>query len=287
MTERRQQSEQNDYARRVLFATELSDDESPSARATVISLALHIVAVSVLTASLHFSAPVNLRPYEVSMLREVRLVDPTAFSTGSPRPTVGGGAGTRQPAPASHGATPPRTEAHTIYPPLRITTPRPQLPVSPTILDTAAPKIEANFRYGDPASVLIPASAGEGIAGIGSAPLASGAPGSDVNVVRKPVPGPQTVFSLNEISVAPLLVYKVDPDYSDQARLARYNGTVLLRLVIDEKGDPRDIRILRSLGLGLDEKAIEAVRHWRFRPGLKDGKAVAVDANIEVNFQLL
>jgi protein TonB len=111
--------------------------------------------------------------------------------------------------------------------------------------------------------------------------------GTDTGSSRKQSGSSGAIFSLNQVSVAPLLVYKVDPDYSDQARLARYNGTVLLRLIIDEKGDPRDIRVLRSLGLGLDEKAIEAVRRWRFRPGLKDGKAVAVDANIEVNFRLL
>jgi TonB family protein len=92
---------------------------------------------------------------------------------------------------------------------------------------------------------------------------------------------------MNEVSVPPVLVYKVDPEYTEQARLSRYNGIVLLRLVIDEGGTPRDIQVLRSLGLGLDEKAVEAVRQWRFRPGLRDGRAVAVRANIELNFRLL
>jgi TonB family protein len=182
---------------------------------------------------------------------------------------------------------PPRSEVHTVIPPLVIRTPQPKLPVSPTVLDVAAPKIEENFRYGDPVSPLIPLSAGTGSAGIGSGQLASHASGTDPGSGPKQSASAGAVFSLNQVSVAPLLLYKVDPDYSEQARLARYNGTVLLRLVIDEKGDPRDIRVLRSLGLGLDEKAIEAVRHWRFRPGLKDGKAVAVDANIEVSFRLL
>jgi TonB family protein len=92
---------------------------------------------------------------------------------------------------------------------------------------------------------------------------------------------------MSDLSQAPVLVYKIDPDYTEQARQARYQGTVLLRLIIDEQGSARNIRVIRALGLGLDEKAIDAVRHWRFRPGQKDGHIVAVDANIEVSFRLL
>jgi TonB family protein len=92
---------------------------------------------------------------------------------------------------------------------------------------------------------------------------------------------------MSDLSQGPVLLYKVDPDYSEQAKRSRYEGIVLLRLVIDENGLPRDIRVVQSLGLGLDEKAMEAVRHWRFQPGIKDGRAVSVDANVEVSFRLL
>jgi periplasmic protein TonB len=63
-------------------------------------------------------------------------------------------------------------------------------------------------------------------------------------------------------------------------------GVVVLRLVVGSDGNPRDIQVVRALGLGLDEKAIEAVRKWRFEPARKDGKPVAVAVNIEVNFHL-
>ena len=86
---------------------------------------------------------------------------------------------------------------------------------------------------------------------------------------------------------APLLVSKVEPAYSDEARKAKYSGTVLLSIVVDGRGVPRDIRVVRPLGLGLDEKAIEAVSKWRFNPGLKDGNPVPVRATIEVSFRLL
>ena len=62
---------------------------------------------------------------------------------------------------------------------------------------------------------------------------------------------------------------------------------MVLAIIVDDKGLPRDVRVIRPLGLGLDQKAIEAVQKWRFRPGMKDGKPVAVSATIEVNFRLL
>jgi TonB family protein len=86
---------------------------------------------------------------------------------------------------------------------------------------------------------------------------------------------------------APALLYKVEPEYSEEARKAKYQGTVTLYVEVDPNGQARNIRVVRSLGLGLDEKAIEAVMKWKFRPGTKDGRPVAVAATIEVNFRLL
>ena len=85
----------------------------------------------------------------------------------------------------------------------------------------------------------------------------------------------------------PVPILRVSPDYSDEARKARYSGSVLLTIVVDVSGRTRDIRVVRSPGMGLDEKAVEAVRNWRFKPGMKDGKPVPVIATIEVNFRLL
>ena len=84
-----------------------------------------------------------------------------------------------------------------------------------------------------------------------------------------------------------MLIHKVEPEFSEAARKARFNGTVVLRVVIDEHGTPTRIEVLRSPGLGLDERAVASVSQWRFRPGRKEGKAVAVWATVEVNFSLL
>jgi TonB family protein len=85
----------------------------------------------------------------------------------------------------------------------------------------------------------------------------------------------------------PKLIYKIEPAYSEEARQAKWQGNVGLSLVVDEDGSPSEIKVSRSLGRGLDENAIDAVKQWRFQPGLKDGKPVRVIANIEVNFRLV
>ena len=84
----------------------------------------------------------------------------------------------------------------------------------------------------------------------------------------------------------PQLIHKVDAGYSKEALEAKVQGTVVLHVLVDEKGNPRDVKVLRPLGSGLDQKAIEAVQQWRFAPGLKDGKPVPVEARLEVNFRL-
>jgi len=85
----------------------------------------------------------------------------------------------------------------------------------------------------------------------------------------------------------PSVVHKVDPEYSEEARKAKWSGSVTLTLVVDAKGRPREVRVIKSLGMGLDQKAIEAVRKWEFKPGTKDGKPVDAPVTVEVNFRLL
>ncbi len=86
---------------------------------------------------------------------------------------------------------------------------------------------------------------------------------------------------------APILLSKVEPEYTSDARIAKYEGTVLLSVEIGEDGLPRNVQVMRGLGFGLDEKAVEAVTHWKFKPGTKNGQPVAVAASIELSFRLL
>ena len=92
-------------------------------------------------------------------------------------------------------------------------------------------------------------------------------------------------YSLIAVS-QPEVIFKVDPRYSDEALKAGLSGTVMLWIVVDTEGHARNIHVLKSLGMGLDEKAIEAVRQWKFEPATKDGKPVAVKVAVEVSFHL-
>ncbi len=85
----------------------------------------------------------------------------------------------------------------------------------------------------------------------------------------------------------PKLLSKVEPEYSAEAHRAKLQGIVQIEIVVDEHGIPKDLRVKRGLGLGLDQKALEAVAKWRFQPGTKDGKPVPVFATVQVNFRLL
>ena len=86
---------------------------------------------------------------------------------------------------------------------------------------------------------------------------------------------------------APVLVAKQEPEYTEEARIAKYQGTALLAVEIGVDGLAHNIKIVRALGFGLDEKAIEAIGQWKFKPSSKDGQAVTVAAQVEVNFKLL
>ncbi len=84
----------------------------------------------------------------------------------------------------------------------------------------------------------------------------------------------------------PVPVYRAEAQYSPEALKAKWQGSVTLSLVVDENGKTQNIHVIRPLGLGLDEQAIDAVSRWTFKPGLKNGVAVPVQAQIEVTFRL-
>jgi TonB family protein len=84
----------------------------------------------------------------------------------------------------------------------------------------------------------------------------------------------------------PRLTYSPEPEFSETARAAGYQGVSTLSLIVGVDGKPHNIRVLNALGMGLDEKAVAAVSAWRFSPALKDGKPLAVEIAVEVDFHL-
>jgi TonB family protein len=85
----------------------------------------------------------------------------------------------------------------------------------------------------------------------------------------------------------PVPLFQPEAEFSDEARRAKYQGVCLVALIVDAQGNPQGVHVIRSLGMGLDEKAMEAVRKYKFKPAMKDGKTpVPVPIQIEVNFRL-
>jgi TonB family protein len=203
----------------------------------------------------------------------------------------GGGGGDRSPLPASKGRL-PKPSLRQFTPPMAVVNnPNPKLTMEPTIIappDVALPQVNMS-QYGDPLAKIGPPSNGPGSGGgIGSG--SGGGVGSGKGGGFGPGEGGGVgggVFRVGGGVTAPALLFKKEPEYSEEARKAKYQGTVLLYIEVDPSGRATNIKVQRSLGLGLDEKAIEAVKQWKFKPGYKDGKPVTVAATIEVNFRLL
>jgi TonB family protein len=189
-----------------------------------------------------------------------------------------GGGGSPQKTEVAKGQL-PKVAPKSFIPPIQ-TVQDPKLTLTPTIVAPELPNITAN-NYGDPLGKLGIPSAGNGIGtGIGSGRGPGVGPGSGGGFGGG-------AYKIGGGVSAPVPIFRPEPEYSEEARKAKWQGAVLIQLVVDENGNPQEIKVVRSLGLGLDQKAIEAVQKWKFKPGLKDGKPVPVSANIEVNFRLL
>lgn len=203
----------------------------------------------------------------------------------------GGGGGDRSVMPPAKGQLPKPSPKQFVPPAQVIHNPEPKLELTPTIdipLDAAVPNNKLP-QWGDPLAKIGPPSNGSGSgSGIGSGK--GGGIGSGSGGGLGPGSGGGMgggAYRIGGGVSAPQLLLKVEPEYSEEARKAKYQGTVVLAVVVDENGKAQSLRIVRPLGLGLDEKAIEAVQKWKFRPGQLNGKPVAVQATIEVNFRLL
>ena len=251
------------------------------------NFAMSLLAHAVLIALVIASSVLAARP-RVEISHQF-VTDISPYILPAPGPAGGGGGGgSRDKLQASKGAL-PRLAREQITPPLVVVrNSQPQLGITPTVVapSVALPK---TGELGDPLAALIapPSNGPGGGSGIGSGN------GTGIDVGYGPGIGPGRsggvggdVYRIGGGVVAPRPIYDPDPEYSDEARKAKYQGVVVLWVVVGTDGLPKDVRVSRSLGLGLDQKAIEAVRNWRFQPATLDGRPVAVQLNIEVSFRL-
>ena len=194
--------------------------------------------------------------------------------------SMGGGGGQRGPTPVTKG-TPPKFADTQIVPPKAPPMQDPKIKIQPTIEVQKDVKMASSIpQIGVANSPLVGMSMGNGSGtGLGSGNGSGLGPGSGGNTGG----GPRRIGG--GVS-APILIYSVEPEFSEEARKAKVAGNVLVNLYVDQNGNPSHVHVIRGVGMGLDEKAVEAVKQYKFKPAMENGKPVLVELNVEVNFQI-
>jgi protein TonB len=266
--------------RAVVFAPEVFLAQmSPKrdARSTGAAVLMHAAAILLLFWAVQAHSKF-LAIGKTAMVTELTTPPPMA-----PAKTImGGGGGQRGAAPVSQGHLPKFADR-------QITVPKaPPLEEPKIRMPAATIEVQKDLRMtnnnmpniGMPNSPLIGNSLGNGAgsgmgSGIGSG-LGAGIGGNYGGGLKKIGGGVSS----------PELIFKVDPEFSEEARRTKFMGIVLVNLIVDQQGRPVNVHVLRGVGMGLDDKAVAAVKQYRFKPAKEAGKPVAVEMNVEVNFQI-
>jgi periplasmic protein TonB len=252
----------------------------------VISISLHVVLIGLIVVPLftHVLPP----PTEAMNKTDVLPLDISPYAAKLPSGTKpaggGGGANDHTTTPVNRGKLPKFKWTQFTPPQVKIMNPAPKLPMDPSLLgppDLRVSNIQAP-TFGDPLANGVSDSLGHGNGtGIGSGSGGGLGPGEGGGTG-----GGAFRAGVNGVGM-PSCIYCPDPQYSDEARKAKYQGVVVLMVIITLDGRATNIQVVKSPGLGLDEKAIEAVRQWKFRPAVgPGGKAVPSQVPIEVTFRL-
>lgn len=256
--------------------------------AILFSVLVHTLAlILILTSSTY--VVMHRQQIRTQLVGAITELSPYVLPPAPTRAGGGGGGGDRDKLPASKGVLPKFSHEQFTPPMVIIRNENPKLAMEPTVIVPPEIIMPHNGPIGDPLSnVLGPPSNGPGYGG----GIGSGS-GGGVGSGRGPGVGPGYgggigggVYRVGGGVSAPRVLYAPDPEFSEEARKAKYQGTVVLWVVVGSDGRTHEVRIQRSLGMGLDEKAIEAIRRWTFDPARKDGIPVAVQVNVEVNFRL-
>ncbi len=203
----------------------------------------------------------------------------------------GGGGGSHDIVDPLKGKLPPRMK-DPITPPMVPILEKPKLAFTPAInvqKDITLPDNPQlmNFGVKNSANVQLASNGSGGGGGMGSG--YGGGLGSGNGNGYGPGSGGNTgggVYHIGGGVSAPIPIFTPEAEFSDEARRAKYQGVCLISLIVDAQGNPQNPRVVRPLGMGLDEKALEAVRKYKFKPAMKGGTPVPVMMSIEVNFRL-
>jgi TonB family protein len=262
-------------------------------RGAITSIAVHAFLVVLIVGATFLPPhrsddPPKAHAYVIPLLNDDdKLVLPPSLQQAG----GGGAGGDRDVLPATKGNL-PKSAMQEFAPPIVLARNAAKLAMEPTVVLPPEIKLPAGKlpNLGDPMAKIShgPLSNGTGSGG----GIGSGS-GGGVGSGHGPGVGPGSgggiggsVFRPGRGISVPRPIYDPEPEFSVEARRAKYQGVVMLQLVVDADGLPRNIQVTRSLGMGLDEKAIEAVNKWRFQPARKNGQPVPVLINVEVDFSL-
>jgi periplasmic protein TonB len=258
------------------------------------SAVAHVVMLGLILGGAVFAPKVVER---VQQHETVTLIAPSPDSYALPiaRKTVsgGGGGGTHEKLLAPKGALPKPAMEQITPPAIIVPNQHPKLTAEPTVVIPPQVRLAENHlpNLGNPAAAPMPSAPPSN--GIGSGGGIGSGSGGGVGVGHGAGVGAGSgggigggTFKVGGGVSAPLPVSTPDPQYTEEARNAKTQGTCVLWLIVDQQGHPRDIRVIHGLGFGLDAKAIDAVKQWQFKPALKDGQPVNVQISVEVGFRL-
>jgi protein TonB len=237
----------------------------------ILSLLLHLALVAILLLVGPVIAPRIPEVLEPAVRETTRLIAPLTHRAGG---------GQRDPRPVARGEvkyTMRKVFVLESRPPVNR---EPRLIIDSGFQGETPRDLPEVAALGDPLGFLRGGGPGGGRNGLGSD---QGEGGLGPNSGR----GVDATAVTARYTVPPVLVYKTEPEYSDEARKVKWQGTVIVLIEIDERGEVRRARVAEGAGMGLDERAVEAVRRWRFKPALRDGKPVPAPARVEVSFHLL
>ena len=259
-------------------------------RSSWISIGVHLAAFAAIAALIWWHPKKKI----VAQVALPPVFNITPFMPFAPSPQQsggGGGGGDRNVLQAAQGKLPKISNVQFVPPDEVIRNPKPKLAVEPTVVMPQNIKLpnSAMPNLGDPSTMVKgPASNGTGSSGgIGSGK--SGGVGSGSGAGVGPGQGGGYGGGLYRVGGGvspPVVIYQVDPEFSDQARMAKYQGVVVVEFIVDAHGMPQDLKVVQRLGMGLDEKALEAVRQYRFKPAMLQGHPVPLRIHMQVDFHI-
>jgi protein TonB len=258
------------------------------------SIAIHVVVVGlILSASIFGHQVVSHAPEHETVTLIAPSPDSYALPVAKKIVSGGGGGGDHDLLPAPKGRLPKLAMQQITPPSIVLHNEHPKLAVAPTVVIPPQVRVAQNSmpNLGVQSSAPLPSAPPSNGTGSGGG-IGSGS-GGGVGVGHGAGVGAGSgggigggVFKVGGGISAPEPVSTPDPEYTEQARLAKTQGTCILWMIVDDQGHPRDIRVVHGLGFGLDAKAIEAVKQWKFQPAMKDGRPVNVQISVEVGFKL-